>query len=134
VYLPDADIVVNGHSHNTYWIPIARERLSRDGVHYFDTQHYIRTPGYMAAYGDGTTGWEVTRGGVPKTLGGCFVTIKRLGEHDKQCPPFPMTLQRCDPQIPVDFAVGELYTSRCKASFKNSVRSFCARQRIQEHG
>ena len=86
VYLPDADIVVNGHSHNTYWIPIARERLSRDGVHYFDAQHYIRTPGYMAAYGDGSTGWEVTRGGVPKTLGGCFVTIKRLGEHDKQCP------------------------------------------------
>jgi hypothetical protein len=86
VYLPDADIVVNGHSHNAYWIPIQRERLTEKGVQYFDTQQHIRTPGYMASYGDGTTGWEVTRGGVPKPLGGCFVTIKRVGNSDKQCP------------------------------------------------
>jgi len=86
VYLPDADIVINGHSHNSYWIPIQRERLTRDGTQYFDTQHHLRTPGYMQSYGDGTAGWEVTRGGVPKPLGGCFVTIKRIGKHDKQCP------------------------------------------------
>ena len=86
VYLPDADIVVNGHSHNAYWVPISRERLSQKGEHYFDTQHHVRTPGYMQGYGDGTTGWEVTRGGVPKPLGGCFVKIKRVGNEDKQCP------------------------------------------------
>jgi hypothetical protein len=86
VYLPDADIVVNGHSHNAYWIPIQRERITQNGIHYFDTQHHVRTPGYMQAYGDGTTGWEVTRGGVPKPLGGCFVTIKRLSGDAKQCP------------------------------------------------
>lgn len=86
VYLPDADIVVNGHSHNSYWIPITRERISQNGVQYFDTQHHVRTPGYMQGYGDGSTGWEVTRGGVPKPLGGCFVTIQRLREFDKQCP------------------------------------------------
>jgi len=62
VYLPDADVVVNGHSHNAYWIPITRERVGGKGDHYFDTQHHIRTPGYMMSYGDGTTGWEVTRG------------------------------------------------------------------------
>ncbi|MGW8179437.1 MAG: hypothetical protein ACWGQW_11865, partial [bacterium] len=55
---------------------ITRERLSDMGKHYFDTQHHIRTPGYMQAYGDGTTGWEVTRGGVPKPLGGCLIEIK----------------------------------------------------------
>jgi hypothetical protein len=86
VYLPDADIVVNGHSHNAYWIPIQRERLSSKGIHYFDIQHHVRTPGYMASYGDGSDGWEVERGGVPKPLGGCFVTIKRVGNEDKQCP------------------------------------------------
>lgn len=75
VYLPDADIVINGHSHNAYHIPIVRERLSGKGRQYFDTQHHIRTPGYKQAYGDGTTGWEITRGGVPKPLGGCFVTL-----------------------------------------------------------
>ena len=76
VFLPDADIVVNGHSHNAYWIPITRERIGGKGDHYFDTQHHIRTPGYMQGYGDGTTGWEVTRGGVPKPLGSCFIKIK----------------------------------------------------------
>jgi hypothetical protein len=29
----------------------------------------------MQSYGDGTTGWEVTRGSVPKPLGSCFVKI-----------------------------------------------------------
>lgn len=83
VYLPDADIVVNGHSHNAYWIPITRERVGNKGDHYFDTQHHIRTPGYMMSYGDGTTGWEVTRGGVPKPLGSCFVKIT-LGKRAKK--------------------------------------------------
>ena len=79
VYLPDADLVINGHSHNAYWIPITRERLSNKGAHYFDTQHHVRTPGYMQSYGDGSTGWEVTRGGVPKPMGGCFVIVNNQG-------------------------------------------------------
>jgi predicted phosphodiesterase len=83
VYLPDADIVINGHSHNSYWIPITRERLSNKGVHYFDTQHHVRTPGYMQSYGDGSTGWEVTRGGVPKPVGGCFITVNNRGVSEK---------------------------------------------------
>jgi len=86
VYLPDADIVVNGHSHNAYWIPITRERVGNKGDHYFDTQHHIRTPGYMMSYGDGTTGWEVTRGGAPKPLGSCFVKISMGASHKKYRP------------------------------------------------
>lgn len=69
VYLPDANIVVNGHSHNSYYVPISRERLSNKGELYFDIQHHIRVAGYKQAYGDGTTGWEITRGGVPKPIG-----------------------------------------------------------------
>lgn len=78
VYLPDADIVVNGHSHNNYIIPITRERLSNKGQQYFDNQYHIRIPGYKQGYGDGTTGWEVTRGGVPKPIGSVFVRLKYL--------------------------------------------------------
>lgn len=73
VIFPDADVVWNGHSHNAYWIPITRERVSGKGVHFFDTQHHIRTPGYSQGYGDGTAGWEVTRGGVPKPLGSIYM-------------------------------------------------------------
>ncbi len=83
VFLPDADIVLNGHSHNSYYVLITRERLSNKGVHYFDTQHHVRTPGYMQAYGDGSTGWEVTRGGVPKPMGGSFITITNGGVEEK---------------------------------------------------
>lgn len=45
-YLPDANIVVNGHNHNAYWLPIQRRRLTTKGMEFFDTQHFIRTPGY----------------------------------------------------------------------------------------
>ena len=69
VYLPDANIVINGHSHNAYYIPISRERIGGKGKQYFDIQHHVRIPGYKQDYGDGTTGWEVTRGGVPKPIG-----------------------------------------------------------------
>lgn len=69
VFLPDFQVVLNGHSHNSYWIPITRERVTNDGHHYFDIQHHVRTPGYQMSYGDGSGGWEVTRGGVPKPVG-----------------------------------------------------------------
>lgn len=82
VYLPDADIVVNGHSHNAYWVPITRERVSGKGMHYFDTQHHIRTPGYCQAYGDGSQGWDVERGGVPKPIGGSFIKLGCTREGD----------------------------------------------------
>ncbi len=76
VFLPDADIIVNGHSHNSYHIPISRERISNKGRQYFDLQHHIRVPGYNQSYGDGTHGWEVTRGGVPKPIGCAWVRLR----------------------------------------------------------
>jgi len=79
VFLPDFQIIFNGHSHHSYWIPIVRERIKDDGTHYFDIQHHVRTPGYQMSYGDGTTGWEVTRGGVPKPVGAAMVDLN-LGE------------------------------------------------------
>jgi len=75
VYLPDADIVVNGHSHNAYWIPITRERLSQRGVQYFDLQHHVRIPGYKQGYGDGSGGFEVERGGAPKPVGAVLMKM-----------------------------------------------------------
>lgn len=77
VFLPDFQVVLNGHSHHAYWIPITRERVTLDGKHYFDIQYHVRTPGYNMSYADGSGGWEVTRGGVPKPVGSCFVEINR---------------------------------------------------------
>lgn len=69
VYLPDADIVVNGHTHDSYHVPIARERLSQAGVVRRDVVHYLRTASYKDEYGDGGSGWHVERGGPPKPIG-----------------------------------------------------------------
>lgn len=77
VFLPDFKIILNGHSHHSYWIPIVRERVSDSGAHYFDIQHHVRTPGYQMSYGDGSTGWEVTRGGVPKPIGSTMLDINQ---------------------------------------------------------
>ena len=75
VYLPDFQVILNGHSHHMYWIPIVRERLDLNGRHYFDIQHHIRTPGYVMNYGDGSQGWEVMRGGVPKPMGSYIINF-----------------------------------------------------------
>lgn len=84
VFLPDFQVVLNGHSHNSYWIPLARERITDAGVHHFDIQHHVRTPGYKMDYGDGSVGWEVTRGGVPKPTGGAMIFF---GDSEVQCYP-----------------------------------------------
>jgi len=73
VYLPDADIVVNGHNHSSYVLPIARERLSERGAIHRDIVWFVRTPGYKDEYGDGSRGWAVERGQPPKPLGACWV-------------------------------------------------------------
>lgn len=75
VFLPDADVVVNGHNHNAYYVPISRERISNKGKLYMDIQHHIRIPGYKQEYGDGTKGWDVTRGGIPKPIGAIWMRM-----------------------------------------------------------
>jgi len=69
VFLPDFQVIMNGHSHHNYVIPITRERVTSEGQQYFDFQWHLRSPGYVMSYGDGSKGWEVTRGGVPKPIG-----------------------------------------------------------------
>jgi len=73
VYLPDADIIVNGHTHDNWYLPIRRARLSQAGVPYLDYQHHIRIPPASEDYGDGDEGWHVERWGAPKPKGCVWV-------------------------------------------------------------
>lgn len=93
VFLPDFNIILNGHSHHNYIIPITRERVSNEGIHYFDFQWHLRSPGYVMAYGDGSQGWEVTRGGVPKPVGGVVIEIEgnTIRPRSHIMPPVPIT-------------------------------------------
>jgi hypothetical protein len=69
VYQPDANIIANGHSHDAYTLPIARETLSQAGVPGHDILWFIRTPGYKDEYGDGSKGYHIEQGKPPKPIG-----------------------------------------------------------------
>lgn len=73
VYEPDADIVVNGHTHDNWHLPLARERLTQSGVVARDLVHFIRLPSYKDEYRDGADGWHVERGGEPKPIGAVWL-------------------------------------------------------------
>jgi predicted phosphodiesterase len=68
VYLPDADIVLNGHNHQAYLLPVARERLSQAGKVYKDLVWFVRTPGYKHR-----GGWEREKGHAPAPHGAAWL-------------------------------------------------------------
>lgn len=83
VFLPDANAVINGHNHHHYLLPITRERLNAVGNQYFDMQYHVRVPGYKQSYGDGTGGWDVERGAVPKPIGAVWLKLTLTGKRLK---------------------------------------------------
>lgn len=76
VYLPDADIVCNGHTHDSWHVPIARERLTNRGIVKRDLVHFIRTAGYKDEYADGSGGYHVERWGPPKPIGSVWMRFR----------------------------------------------------------
>jgi len=71
-FLPDADIVCGGHTHDSWVLPRARERLSRQGTVYKDLLWFVRIPGYKDEYGDGTGGYHVEKGRDPRPIGAAW--------------------------------------------------------------
>jgi predicted phosphodiesterase len=81
VYLPDADIVVNGHTHDGWYVPIVRERFNQACTLSKDILHFVRTPGYKDDFGDGSGGWAVETGKPPKPKGCVWA---RFYYHNKE--------------------------------------------------
>lgn len=79
VYLPDAHIVLNGHTHDAWVVPIARERLNGKAVVVRDLVYFVRSPGYKDDYNDGAEGYHVERWGPPKPLGCVWVRFSYGG-------------------------------------------------------
>jgi hypothetical protein len=72
---PDAHVVLSGHSHDSWIVPIARQRISGSGVIFRDEQLHVRTPGYKDAWGDGSGGFEVEKLLGPKPTGAAWLTF-----------------------------------------------------------
>jgi hypothetical protein len=83
VYLPDADIVASGHTHDEWRLPIARKRISDKGVPFVDEQLHIKCPTYKEEYGDGFGGWHVRRGAPPKPIGAIWLKFTWSGKYDR---------------------------------------------------
>ena len=73
VFTPDAQIVLTGHTHDEWQMPIRRQRISIQGVIFHDEQLHVRVPGYKDAWGDGDGGWEVEKMLGPKNIGSAWL-------------------------------------------------------------
>ncbi len=74
VYLPDADIVLSGHTHDQWMRELARVRLDRSGAIRHDIQTHIKLPSYKDEYGEGYGGWATAKQGMPpKPQGACWL-------------------------------------------------------------
>ena len=83
VYVPDANIVATGHTHNEWIFPIPRIRLKNTGTVYHDEQLHIKTPGYKEEYKDGYGGWHIERGGPPKPNGSIWLKFNWCKSSDQ---------------------------------------------------
>jgi hypothetical protein len=81
VFLPDAQIVVNGHIHESWVLSLPRERITSQGIIKQDLQYHVRTPTYQDDYGDGSGGWHVERGAPPKPMGCVWLRFFYKNSH-----------------------------------------------------
>lgn len=79
VFLADADFVLTGHTHDTWFMPIPRIRLSTDlkKIEHVRQDH-LRGAGYKEEYADGFGGWHVERGGPPKPVGAWWLVFRAV--------------------------------------------------------
>lgn len=69
VYLPDASIIATAHIHESWVLPIKRERLSQRGEQFFDIAWHVSVPTYRDDFNTGKDGFHIEGGRPPKPLG-----------------------------------------------------------------
>lgn len=72
VYLPDADIICSGHTHDQWVREFARVRLRHTGEIKHDIQTHIKAPTYKDEYKLGAGGWAAATKGMPPKPKGAF--------------------------------------------------------------
>ena len=72
-YIENADIMVSGHTHDSWTRQFMRVRLDSGGRVKRREIHYIKTGTYKDEYRDGSGGWHVETGKPPKPLGAYWV-------------------------------------------------------------
>lgn len=88
VYLPDADIVVSGHTHDSWIFDVPRVKLKQSGEQVIRYQTHVKTGNYKDEY-TGGYGWAIERGMPPKKIGS--VWMKFIWEREEIHKSFSMT-------------------------------------------
>lgn len=73
---PDASVIVRGHTHQKWHVPVVVDRISERGNAYQQRVHHLRTGSYKKL-GDRYAGWAVEKNFNTPTLGGWWLTAKR---------------------------------------------------------
>ena len=71
----DADVIVTGHTHDAWDLPIQRVSLSKANRIEHKRQLHISTPGYKEEYDDGAEGYHNENGRPPKPVGGHWLSF-----------------------------------------------------------
>jgi len=75
VYLADADVVLTGHTHDSWQLPIQRIRLSQGHEIEQTRQVHVKCAGYKDHYGQSLDSWEISKGHPPKVRGAWWLRI-----------------------------------------------------------
>jgi UDP-2,3-diacylglucosamine pyrophosphatase LpxH len=79
---PDADVIVSGHTHQKWHVPMSVERITDRLNTYEDTVHHLKLGSYKKL--DRFAGWEVEKGFQQPRLGGWWMDAElRRTKHDK---------------------------------------------------
>ena len=73
-YLPDADIVWSGHTHDSWTVRLAKASLTQYGSVRLDDVHHVSTPGYKDEWSP-LAGWHIERGAPPKPIGAAWLRL-----------------------------------------------------------
>jgi hypothetical protein len=80
VFIPDADIVLNGHNHEAYYTSQVRQKLTNAGNITHSYTHFVRTPGYKKSWDEASYGFDIEKL-QPKPIGAAWMKITH--EFDK---------------------------------------------------
>jgi hypothetical protein len=77
---PDADIIVRGHDHQKWHLPVTVDRITQQMKLTQRTVHHLRLGSYKKL-GDRWAGWAVEKNFATPRLGGWFATIKERSDE-----------------------------------------------------
>ena len=80
-YLPNADMVWSGHTHDSWQVRLSKMSLTSSGTVRLDDVHHVSTPGYKDEMSP-MEGWHVERGSPPKPNGAAWLRLS-VEHHSK---------------------------------------------------